>query len=162
MNWSIRPGRDDDSWELIALIGACWGEYPGCVMDVHGECPDLLAPARTYGDAGGRLWVATDPGGVVVASVATRPRPDAAIDRERLYVAPRARRPGLARRLVELVESHGRQAGASRVELWSDTRFTSAHALYRRLGYQPTGQVREQHDRSDTVEHHFVRPLLQG
>lgn len=162
MNWSIRAGTDDDSWELIALIGACWGEYPGCIMDVHGECPDLLAPATTYRDAGGRLWVATDPGGVVVASVAARPLPDAAIDLERLYVAPRARRQGLARRLVALVESHGRQAGATRVELWSDSRFSEAHALYQRLGYQATGRTRQLHDLSATVEHHYVRPLMQG
>ena len=70
---ALRPAHDDDGWEVIALIGACWSEYPGCVMDVHGECPDLLAPASAYHRLGGAFWVATDPCGTVIATVGWRP-----------------------------------------------------------------------------------------
>ena len=45
---ALRVATDDDGWGLIALIGACWSEYPGCILDVHGECPDLLAPAVAW------------------------------------------------------------------------------------------------------------------
>jgi hypothetical protein len=41
----IRPGRDSDAAGFIALIGACWAEYPGCVLDVDGELPELRALA---------------------------------------------------------------------------------------------------------------------
>ena len=40
-----RSGQDSDGPGIIALIAACWAPYPGCVMDVHGECPDLLEHA---------------------------------------------------------------------------------------------------------------------
>ena len=66
---SLRPADDDDGWDVIALIGACWSEYPGCVMDVHGECPDLLDPASAYRRLGGAFWVATDDCGTVIATV---------------------------------------------------------------------------------------------
>src|SRR5262245_46854678 len=55
---TIRDARDDDSWDLIGLIAACWADYPGCILDVHGEEPWLLRPASAYQDQGGRLWVA--------------------------------------------------------------------------------------------------------
>ncbi len=159
---AIRAGRDDDWWELVALIGACWAEYPGCIMDVHGECPELLAPARSYAAIGGAFWVATDAAGLVVASVAVRPLPDGVVDLERLYVAPRARRQGLAGRLVEQVEAWGGEREADRVELWSDSRFVDAHGLYRKQGYAASGRTRSLHDRSQTVEHHFARALPQA
>ena len=68
----LRAGRDDDADAFIALIGACWAEYPGCVMDVDGEVPELRALASYYAEQGGALWVA-EAGGRVVGMVATRP-----------------------------------------------------------------------------------------
>jgi GNAT superfamily N-acetyltransferase len=158
----IRVGRDDDSWDVIALIGACWSEYPGCVMDVHGECPDLLAPATTCRSAGGELWVATDRCGTVVATVGwTRLDPGTA-ELERLYVARRWRRHGLAAELATLAEDAARAAGATRIELWSDTRFTGAHRFYETRGYERAGPDRALGDLSHTREHHYgliLRPL---
>ena len=37
----IRDARDDDEPGLIALIAGVFAEYPGCVMDVDGELPEL-------------------------------------------------------------------------------------------------------------------------
>ena len=34
----------------------------------------------------------------------------------------------------------------TRVEFWSDTRFTRAHKFFRRLGFEHDGRVREMHD----------------
>ena len=51
----LRAGRDDDAAGIIALIGACWAEYPGCVMDVDGEVPELRALATYYRRAGRRV-----------------------------------------------------------------------------------------------------------
>ncbi|MDE2008069.1 MAG: GNAT family N-acetyltransferase, partial [Rhodospirillales bacterium] len=61
----LRPGRDADADGLIALIGACWGEYPGIVLDVDGEVPELRALASYFADTGGALWVA-EAGGTIV------------------------------------------------------------------------------------------------
>ncbi len=58
----IRPGDDADADQLIALIGACWAQYPGIRMDVDGEMPELRALATYYATSGGALWVAEDGG----------------------------------------------------------------------------------------------------
>jgi GNAT superfamily N-acetyltransferase len=153
----LRPADDDDAWGVIALIGGCWSEYPGCVMDVHGECPDLLAPATAYRGQGGAFWVATDGCGTVVATVGWRPLAEGTFELERLYVNPRWRGRGLGARLTGLVEKAAVAALASRVELWSDTRFEAAHRMYERIGFVSTNRERELGDLSNTRERHFVK-----
>jgi putative acetyltransferase len=158
----LRLAHDDDGWDVIALIGACWSEYPGCVMDVHGECPDLLAPARAYARLGGTFWVAADPCGTVIATVGWRPLDASTAELERLYVNPRWRRHGLAARLTDLVEQTAMASGATIVELWSDSRFLTAHRFYERFGYVRSGPDRELGDLSRTREHHYVKALPSG
>ena len=155
----LRPAVDSDSWDVIALIGACWSEYPGCVMDVHGECSDLLAPASTYQRRGGAFWVGVDRCGTVVATVGWRPASPAVTELERLYVNPRWRRRGLAAVLADLVENTAAGAGAREVELWSDSRFADAHRFYERRGYLRRGPDRELGDLSETREQHYVKAL---
>lgn len=151
---SIRPARDSDSAALIALIGGCFAEYPGCVLDVDGEEPWLRAPASAYAEMGGRLWVASV-GETVVGCIGLRPGGVL----KSLYVAGSARRRGLGSRLVGIVERAAREAGERRILLWSDTRFTDAHRLYERLGYRRTGRSRELHDLSASTEYEFCREL---
>ena len=149
----LRPARDSDSDALIALITAVFGEYPGCVMDVDREEPELRAPATLFE----RCWVAEDEG-AVVGCIALKTCADH-VELKKLYVGQRARRQGLGRRLIELVEDAAREAGLPRIELWSDTRFTAAHAVYEKLGYEPSGQTRDLHDLSHTTEFHYSKVL---
>jgi putative acetyltransferase len=128
-------------------------------MDVHGECPDLLAPAEAYRRQRGQFWVGTDPCGTVVATVGWRPLPGGALELERLYVAPRWRRRGLAARLADLVEGEATARASGSVELWSDTRFADAHRFYERRGYVRSGPDRDLGDLSASREHHYVKPL---
>ena len=155
----VRLAVDEDGRDVIGLIGACWSEYPGCVMDVHGECPDLVAPASAYHQAGGAFWVAVDRCGTVVATVGWRPLGSRAIELERLYVHHRWRRRRVATVLADLVEGVAVERGATQVQLWSDTRFRAAHRFYEQRSYVRTGPDRELHDLSLTREHHFVRDL---
>lgn len=155
----IRDGNDTDSWDLIGLIAACWAEYPGCVLDVHGEEPWLLTPATTLAAQGGRLWVAESERRVV-ACVALRPARGGGVELKSLYVARSVRRAGLGSRLVALVEAEAARRGASAIELWSDTRFTNAHALYQRLGYERDPHTRDLHDRSRSVEYGYRKSLV--
>lgn len=152
----VRDALDGDWWAVVALVAACWAEYPGCVMDAHGECPDLLAPATTYRDAGGEFWVVVDECTTVVAVAGWKPLVSGAVELERLYVDPRWRRHGVASVLAGMVEGVASDRAAPAVELWSDTRFTAAHRFYERRGYVRGRPDRSLGDLSRTVEHHFV------
>lgn len=162
----LRPVRDADAAELIALIGAAYDEYEGCVLDLPGIDADLEAPATAAVASGGRWWVVDrldrDGQPRVVASVGCGPVADGVAELKRLYVATEHRRQGLATALVVTVEGHAIADGATAVELWSDTRFHAAHRRYHALGYRETGETRHLHDPSDTTELRFVRALERG
>jgi len=108
---NLRPGRDSDAEGFIGLIGACWAEFPGCIMDVDGELPELRHLATYFAEAGGMLWAA-EQDGQLVGMVGTRPlRDDAAWEICRMYVAAPQRGTGLAHRLLDVAEAHARAAG---------------------------------------------------
>jgi putative acetyltransferase len=154
---AIRPARDGDADGLIALIGACFAEYPNCVLDVDGEIPELRGIATWAAGLDGLFWVA-EQRGVVVASVGVTPAAaPGGMELRKLYVSASARRLGLGAHLSGLVEEEALRRRAAFIELWSDTRFLDAHRLYHRLGYTPTGASRELHDLSDTVELQFAK-----
>jgi putative acetyltransferase len=154
----LREAVDSDSWALMALIGACWAEYPGCIVDFAGEYPEVLAPASHYRAAGGALWVLPE-GEWIAASIGLAAGHDQPVELVKLYVAKHRRGRGLGQALVGYVEGQARERGASGIELWSDTRFHDAHRLYERLGYRPTGATRELHDLSETTEYAFHKSL---
>ncbi len=154
----IRPGRDTDAADFIALIGACWGEYPGCILDVDGEVPELRALATYFRDQGGALWVA-EQDGRVVGMIGTRPlKEDAAWEICRMYVDAAARGSGLAAALLDTAEAHARAAGAERMILWTDTRFIRAHGFYEKFGYVRQGSIRILDDISNSLEFRYTKP----
>lgn len=154
----LRPVREDDSAAVIELIGGCFAEYPGCVLDLDGIDAWMRAPASSYARRGGEFWVVERDGGVV-ACVGYRAAEDGSVELKSLYVAAAGRRGGLGARLVALVEAAAAREGASRVTLWSDTRFGDAHRLYERLGYTRGPATRELHDPSQSVEFGYVKDL---
>jgi putative acetyltransferase len=149
---AIRPATDADAPGIIDLIARCYADYEGCVLDVEREEPGLLRPAEAFE----RFWVAVR-GGRVVGTIAAA-RHGGNVELKKLYVAHSERGAGLGRRLIELVESWARETEAAAVELWTDTRFLTAHAVYARLGYRRTGRTRELHDLSNSSEFEFVKP----
>jgi GNAT superfamily N-acetyltransferase len=158
MTATIRPGRDEDAEGFIALIGAAWSEYPGCVLDVDAEMPELRALSSHFEKAGGALWTA-EADGHVVGMVATRPlRHDEAYEICRMYVAKECRGTGLARRLLALAEDHARGTGAARLVLWTDTRFEAAHRFYEKHGYVRQGAIRILDDLSKSLEFRYAKP----
>ncbi len=129
----IRPSRDEDAPGIVALIAACWAEYPGCVMDLDGENPELRRFATYCTEEGGAAWVAEQAGEIVgmIGVVQFGDRGEWEI--KRLYVAAQMRGGGLARAL--LAKAEGRAIGSGRgrdLRLWTDTRFERAHRFYER------------------------------
>lgn len=154
----IRSARDEDANSLIRLIGAIYAEYPGCVLDVDGEMPELRAPATAARSDSGRWWVA-ELDGEIVGSIAVVPDNDDTVELKNLYVSADARRRGLGAHLVTLAESEARERRALTMVLWTDTRFEDAHRLYARLGFVRAPRTRVLNDLSNTIEFHYTKDL---
>ena len=149
----LRDARDEDSAGVIALIGAVFDEYEGCVLDVDAEEPELRAPASSFD----RFWVLESDGTVVGCAACSLRLP--VLEMKKIYLASSLRGQGWGRRLIQRVEEEARAVGAERIEAWSDTRFTTAHAVYRRMGYETGPETRFLHDLSGTEEYYFSKRL---
>ncbi len=157
---TIRDGRDADAAGFIALIDACWSEYPGCIMDLDGEVPELRAFATYVSGRQGRLWAAEDRDGRIVGMVAAYPLgADRAWEVGRMYVDAAHRGTGLAARLLAGAEAHARGQGAQRIVLWSDTRFEPAHRFYEKHSYVRSGSIRVLDDVSKSLEFRYTKPI---
>ncbi len=154
----IRPGRDADADSFIALIDACWAEYPGIILDVDNEMPELRALATYYTNRGGALWAA-EADRHIVGMVAAIPHDPATWEICRVYTLPSLHGSGLGHQLLDAAESHARAAGAARLILWSDTRFDRAHRFYEKRSYVRHGPIRVLHDISNSLEFGYGKPL---
>ncbi len=154
----LRPVRDGDAQDLIGLITLCFAQYPGCFFDPHGDMPDIMRPAASKLAQQGQFLVAEDAGGRVCACIGVD-FPEAGVaEIHRLYVRPDQQGRGLGRLLTGRMEAFARERGAAHMVMWSDTRFTKAHALYARLGYV-RGVSRSLGDISHSREFFFEKDL---
>jgi GNAT superfamily N-acetyltransferase len=155
---SIRAGHDADAAAFSALIAACWSEYPGIVVDLDAELPELHALASYYAAKGGALWAA-EADRQVVGMIAVMPRDDGVWEICRLYVRAPWRGVGLAHRLLDQAETHACARAATRLVLWSDTRFVRAHQFYEKRSYVRSGPIRVLQDLSNTLEFAYAKPV---
>jgi len=155
---TIRAGRDCDADGLIAVIAACWGEYPGIKLDIDAELPELRALASHYAGKGGALWTA-EADGRIVGMIGVVPRSDDTWEIVRLYTLQPHRGTDLAPRLLAIAEAHARAAGATRLVLWSDTRFDRAHRFYEKHSYVRHGPIGVLHDISNSLEFGYAKPV---
>ncbi len=158
----LRAARNSDSPGIVALVGMCFQPYDHCWLDVDREEPGLLTPETSFA----RFWVLVHRDRVFATvactehDVALESRAaERGVELKKCYVHPALRGHGVARTLVGLVEDHARAHDRRNVELWSDTRFLTAHGVYEHLGYRRTGEQRALFDISGTQEFRFVKQL---
>jgi GNAT superfamily N-acetyltransferase len=154
----IRAARDADAAAIVDLVGTCWREYPGCVVDIEGEAPELFAIATHASGRGGAAWVAENDG-AVIGLACVWPAQDGAWDVAKLYVAAAHRGSGVAHRLIDAAEQFARANGGTRARLWSDTRFDRAHRFYEKRCYVRAGGIRALADKSHSIEFGYAKPL---
>jgi ribosomal protein S18 acetylase RimI-like enzyme len=152
---SLRPTVPEDVPGILKLIGGVYAEYD-CVLDAETEERHLLEPGTYFRSHGGEFWVVEDDG-VIRATVAVTLK-DNTGELKSLYVDTSLRRQGWGHRLTNLAIDYVRQMGGTKMILWSDTRFTNAHRLYRSMGFQEMG-IRELHDSNNSVELSFEMSL---
>jgi GNAT superfamily N-acetyltransferase len=127
-------------------------------MDVDAEMPEYRALASYYADQGGALWAA-EADGQIAGMIAAKPLQDGAWEICRVYVMPALHGSGLAHRLLDTAEAHAISAGATRLLLWSDTRFDRAHRFYEKRSYVRSGPVRVLADISNSLEYGYAKPV---
>lgn len=154
MEVTQRPVENRDARGLMRLIADAFADYPHCFLEVELEEPGLKAPADHHPN----LQV-LEAEGRVVGCIGWGPSRPGVIELKKLYVDHALRGGGWGRRLVDWVEEQARAQGATVVELWTDTKFETAHAVYQRLGYRPTGEKRPLHDISETWEYHYQKEV---
>lgn len=131
----LRPVLDSDARRIVGLITDIRSEYSGRVGRVQRHMPELLAPARSYRDRDGQLWLLDSAEGIV-GMIAMKPGMAAGVmELEHLYVRRSYRQQGLGTLLCGLVEQEALCRRCTSLELWSDVELLEANRLYERLGY---------------------------
>lgn len=149
----IRSAQDSDVEGLIKLIGGCFAEYEGCVLDLDGIDKPMLAIDSYVKTYDGAFWV-VERNQEIVGSVGYIVE-ERKMELVKLYVNKAERRQGLASELLKLVVDAA-QALNIELDLWSDTRFLEAHAFYAAHGFIKQSQTRYLNDPSESTEYHFI------
>jgi putative acetyltransferase len=147
----LRPTVPADVPGILALISEVYAEYD-CILDAENEEQHLLEPGAYFRGHGGEFWV-VEAEGSILATVAVILHEDAG-ELKTLYVHPSLRRQGWGRKLTTLAIDYARARGKRKMILWSDTRFTDAHRLYRGMGFREMGR-RDLHDSNNSIEYGF-------
>ena len=149
----IRPVKRGDAPQIIKLITEVWAEYD-CRLDAENEDRYLLAPDEYFRSQNGEFWVAENDEKIIVATVAVLMLNETTAELKTLYVHRDYRKKGLGEKLTRMTIDFAGEKGAGEMILWSDTRFTKAHRLYERLGFERIGK-RELNDLNNSIEFGF-------
>ena len=125
----VRP-VECDSPDFAVLVSALYEElearYPGLSEDGGLPAQDLLVAVVAYS------------GDTPVGCGALRELEPGVGEIKRMFVLPEARRLGLARQMLEMLEARGRALGYSTVRLGSGVHQPEAVSLYESHGYRRT------------------------
>jgi putative acetyltransferase len=152
---NIRPATPADAAALVALIDGVYREY-GDRIFLAGADADLLDIDAYYRAPGGEFVVLDDDGAVrgahAVLPLAQRP---GICTFRRLYLDRDLRGQSAGKRLMLWAIEWALAHGLTRVEFWSDTRFSRAHRFFKKLGLVRSGEVREMHDGAEPYREYF-------
>lgn len=148
-----RAGEDEDWAAVLHLIRESFA-YMDPRIDPPSSMHRLTAAAIAESAATGEVWLIGRP---VRACMFLTYYPDA-LYIGKVAVAARARRQGLARRLMEQAENSARAHGLVRLELQTRVELTELHQTYRALGFRQTGTASHPgYDRPTSLI--FTRPV---
>lgn len=155
---SMREAIDADGPAIAALIASVFSEYEDCPF-VPDEFPELRAPATHYAGRNGTLFIVETDGQIIGSFGLYETWETGIFALAKVYLAAAWRGRGIAADLLARAEAYAVARGGRMLTLWSDTRFVTGHAFYRKHGFQQEAGVRQLHDMALTVEFRFSRPL---
>jgi putative acetyltransferase len=154
----FRLATDADGPAIARVIAGVFADYPDCPF-VPKEFPELAAPATHYARLGGALFVAEHEG-AVLGCFGLKPSPaPATVELVKVYLAKPVRGRGWAAAMLDHAAALARARGATRLELFSDTRFAEGHRFYERHGFRRLPALRFLADAGRSWEYHYERDL---
>ena len=153
---AIEVATRNDVPDVVALLDRVFAEYDLVFVPAE-EVPDVLDFDRHYTPPHGAFWIVREDDRLI-ASVGVERVDTSTGELHRLYVDAAARGRRLGQALVETVRDWCGRHGMTRLILWSDTRFTHAHTLYERLGFERTGE-RTMTDVNRSREYRYERSV---
>jgi DNA-binding MarR family transcriptional regulator/N-acetylglutamate synthase-like GNAT family acetyltransferase len=129
----IRPPRAGDLGWVLQRHADLYGREYGWGIDFEQVVARVVGALDLSRDTG---WIA-ESGGERVGCVFCEHQDDTTAKLRLLLVEPAARGRGLGRRLVDECLRHARQAGYSRITLWTRGCLVSARRIYAAAGFAP-------------------------
>jgi putative acetyltransferase len=150
---NIRPAKATDIPRLIEIIQTTIESYD-YIFELEVELPDFLDFDAFYRPGNAELYVIETDAGIIGCGALK-------LDKElpylsRIYVCANHRGKGWGKLIVQFLMQRNQQLGYKAVELWSDTKFRTAHAMYEKLGFRFTGRVRPLWDINHCFEYHYT------
>ena len=135
----IRRYESPDFPAVWSLIETTLREF-GFGELVGGAKRDLENVATSYGGERAGFWVAEE-NGVVLGTIAIRPKAGTTCELKRLYVSEHARGRGVGGALYAHAENFAREVGYEKIWLDSSRKFTAARKLYEKNGFMLLEEV---------------------
>lgn len=168
----IRPFEEDDATQVRALFvlvnrllapSAMRDAFEAYIRRSLIEEMDRIA--AYYGERNGGFWVAVREDKLVGMFGLESASPDA-LELRRMYVAPFARRGGIARSMLRFAEDECRRRKVARIELSTSELQSAALERYGRAGYQLLQEVIAEQPSHKTLgggirRYHFEKILLE-
>jgi putative acetyltransferase len=154
----FRSAVSSDIRILSKIIEGVFTEYSWVYVESD-EVPDFVNFEDYYkNESVARLFTIETTGeenSVIVGCIALK------FNREgpylsRVYLEKGFRGVGLGKWMTNQVVDMVRKEGYSGIHLWTDTRFLDAHAMYKRIGFCQTSDLRSLHDINTSFEFKMV------
>ena len=147
----LRPHRIGDMGWIIHRQAILYAEeygwnvaYEGLIAGICGDFIKNFIPGKEF------CWVA-ERQGRILGSVFLVRQDDKTGKLRLLYVEPSARGSGLGKRLVAACIDGAREAGYSKLVLWTNDVLAAARGIYRRAGFRLVGEERHHSFGKDLV-----------
>lgn len=157
----IRRSVPNDIPSLSKIIENVFREYSWVYIEKD-EVPDFVDFRRHYeNDGKARLFTVElegTPKTVIIGCIALKFNSEGPY-LSRVYLEKAYRGLGLGKWMTNFVIDIARNEGHQTVHLWTDTRFLDAHAMYNRIGFERTTDLRSLHDVNTSFEFKMVLNL---
>lgn len=157
---TFRIALPEDIPAMTAIIAETFEEY-GWIFVMADELPDFVDYPAAYEHTPNRLYAMRDAAGAVIGSIALKVGDEGAY-LSRVYLKRSERGRGLGKVMVRFILDVARESGHPHVHLWTDTRFTTAHGLYERMGFERQPVIRSLHDTNNSFEFRYDLDLDSG